>query len=39
MSIYATSIAGLDGKPNALAAAEGKVTLVVNVAKIGRAHV
>ena len=32
MSIYATSIAALDGKPNALAGAEGKVTLVVNVA-------
>ena len=32
MSIYATSIAALDGKPNALAAADGKVTLVVNVA-------
>jgi len=32
MSIYATSIATLDGKPNALAAADGKVTLVVNVA-------
>ena len=32
MSIYATPIATLDGKPNALAAAEGKVTLVVNVA-------
>lgn len=32
MSIYATSIAALDGTPNALAQAEGKVTLVVNVA-------
>jgi glutathione peroxidase len=32
MSIYATSIAALDGKPNALAGADGKVTLVVNVA-------
>ena len=32
MSIYSTSIARLDGTPNALAAAEGKVTLVVNVA-------
>ena len=32
MSIYATSIASLDGKPNALSAAEGKITLVVNVA-------
>ena len=32
MSIYATSIATLDGKPNALSAAEGKITLVVNVA-------
>ena len=32
MSIYTTSIARLDGTPNALAAAEGKVTLVVNVA-------
>jgi glutathione peroxidase len=32
MSIYATSIATLDGQPNALAAADGKVTLLVNVA-------
>jgi glutathione peroxidase len=32
MSIYATSISGLDGTPNALAQAEGKVTLLVNVA-------
>jgi len=32
MSIYTTSIARLDGTPNALAAAEGKVTLIVNVA-------
>lgn len=32
MSIYATPIAGLDGTPNALAQAEGKVTLLVNVA-------
>ena len=32
MSIYATAIAGLDGTPNALAQAEGKVTLLVNVA-------
>ena len=32
MSIYTTSIAQLDGQPNALAAADGKVTLVVNVA-------
>ncbi|MEI6199713.1 MAG: glutathione peroxidase [Ilumatobacteraceae bacterium] len=32
MSIYATSISTLDGQPNALANAAGKVTLVVNVA-------
>ena len=32
MSIYATSIATLDGQPNALASADGKVTLLVNVA-------
>ncbi|NBR00981.1 MAG: glutathione peroxidase [Actinobacteria bacterium] len=32
MSIYATSIARLDGQPNALSAVDGKVTLVVNVA-------
>ena len=32
MSIYATSIAALDGKQHALAGADGKVTLVVNVA-------
>jgi glutathione peroxidase len=32
MSIYATSIATLNGQPNALAAADGKVTLLVNVA-------
>ena len=32
MSIYATSISGLDGTPNALAQADGKVTLLVNVA-------
>ena len=32
MSIYATSISTLDGQPNALANAVGKVTLVVNVA-------
>lgn len=32
MSIYATSISTLDGQPNALATAAGKVTLVVNVA-------
>lgn len=32
MSIYSTPIATLNGQPNALAAAEGKVTLVVNVA-------
>ena len=32
MSIYAHSIARLDGQPNALAAVDGKVTLVVNVA-------
>ncbi|MFM9131169.1 MAG: glutathione peroxidase [Actinomycetota bacterium] len=32
MSIYATPIAHLDGQPNALAAVDGKVTLVVNVA-------
>jgi glutathione peroxidase len=32
MSIYATSISTLDGQPNALAIAAGKVTLVVNVA-------
>ena len=32
MSIYATPIATLDGQPNALAAADGKVTLLVNVA-------
>jgi len=32
MSIYATSISTLDGQPNALADAAGKVTLVVNVA-------
>ena len=32
MSIYATPIARLDGQPNALAAVDGKVTLVVNVA-------
>ena len=32
MSVYTTSIANLDGTPNALAAAEGKVTLIVNVA-------
>lgn len=32
MSIYATSIATLDGAPGALSAAEGKVTLLVNVA-------
>lgn len=32
MSIYSTPIATLNGQPNALAAADGKVTLVVNVA-------
>jgi glutathione peroxidase len=32
MNIYATSIATLYGQPNALAAADGKVTLLVNVA-------
>jgi len=32
MSIYTTSISTLDGQPNALANAAGKVTLVVNVA-------
>ena len=32
MSIYATPIATLSGQPNALAAADGKVTLLVNVA-------
>ena len=32
MSIYATSISTLDGQPNALANAAGKVALVVNVA-------
>jgi glutathione peroxidase len=32
MNIYATSIATLNGQPNALAAADGKVTLLVNVA-------
>ena len=32
MSIYSTPIATLNGQPNALAAAEGTVTLVVNVA-------
>lgn len=32
MSVYTTSIAKLDGSPNALAAAEGKVALIVNVA-------
>ena len=32
MGIYATSISTLDGQPNALANAAGKVTLVVNVA-------
>ena len=32
MSIYATPIATLNGQPNALAAADGKVTLLVNVA-------
>ena len=32
MSIYTTSISTLDGQPNALATAAGKVTLVVNVA-------
>jgi glutathione peroxidase len=32
MSIYATPIARLDGTPNALSAAEGKVSLIVNVA-------
>ena len=32
MSIYATAISQLDGTPNALAKAEGKVTLLVNVA-------
>ena len=32
MSIYATPISGLNGTPNALAQAEGKVTLLVNVA-------
>ena len=37
MSIYATPIARLDGQPNALAAVDGKVTLVVTVAsKCGR---
>jgi len=32
MSIYATAISQLDGTPNALAQADGKVTLLVNVA-------
>ena len=32
MSIYATSISTLNGQPNALAGADGKVTLLVNVA-------
>lgn len=32
MSVYETSIANLDGTPNALAKAQGKVTLIVNVA-------
>lgn len=32
MSIYATPIATLNGQANALAAADGKVTLLVNVA-------
>lgn len=32
MSIFATAISTLQGQPNALAALEGKVTLVVNVA-------
>jgi glutathione peroxidase len=32
MSIYSTPIATLNGQPNALAAADGKVTLLVNVA-------
>ena len=32
MSIYSTSISTLSGEPNALAHADGKVTLVVNVA-------
>ena len=32
MSIYATPIATRNGQPNALAAADGKVTLLVNVA-------
>ena len=32
MSIYSTSISTLSGEPNALAQADGKVTLVVNVA-------
>lgn len=32
MSIYATPIATLNGQPNALDAADGKVTLLVNVA-------
>ncbi len=32
MSVYTTSIAKLDGSPNVLAAAEGKVSLIVNVA-------
>ena len=32
MNIYSTSIAALDGQPNALSSLEGKVTLVVNVA-------
>lgn len=32
MSIYATPISSLNGQPNALANATGKVTLVVNVA-------
>lgn len=32
MSIYSTQIARLDGSPDALAEAKGKVTLIVNVA-------